>query len=415
MEKHGRGHDRLREYSIELGLRTHRPSAITSSLLQSNVLEKSKSYVGLTRLQKNGQMINTECLSQCSNVPQYGDVTWWDLPVSASADYEQKTKNVRISYSVDQIYGKAKLTDLKTNNYLSSHSQFNNLAAQQSAVDTRFKEHKGPTVKYLDKTSFSDSASAVDITLEAGTKVSSLSEEGLTESRTNKWLSSYGHQHTEQIHHLYSVDVQSKTLATPRTVEHQIANDYQGSHEKPMPLSTSCLMNTNSQNVTEDIRYKTFEEAMRIYPTDESECSEDRLHFTQHNGISQQEIVSDSKGANVNETKNVCHDEADTESAPVGGITMGDNHKLDSKVMQSKDEPPNSKPCFKAIDAWISTQHSEIFSPTIDDSDVEASITPTYGQSSQVRHAEQQTTSAKQTSEVTAKPNLKSTDTDINS
>ena len=95
--------DNFREYSVELGLRTHRPSGFTHSFLPA--AGNTSEAVKYSATHTDGS------LSTCSNTPQCGELgDWWDLPSSSSAaNYEQRTKTVRVSYSLDEIYGKAKV------------------------------------------------------------------------------------------------------------------------------------------------------------------------------------------------------------------------------------------------------------------------------------------------------------------
>ena len=287
------GRDSLREYSVELGLRTHRPSPITSSSSvsfdnNSQLFEDQKSRhffsslegssngrkKGLLDLSQHGhgtRMSNAftvDSLSQCSNQPQLGDLRdWWDLPSHSSAapNYQQKTKNVQISYSADEIYGKA---SLKKPPKSSEYGNNNKSAKQQSN-----KHHADPA------TTFSKSRA----------------------SSNSQLVDYYNHEDPVDTLKSYVDNCAPRNGDLLMQQELSVSNGKSSNMSKPLQNSSydyfqhlerkgtttdkdelfSYLVNNNNTFSTthskydnadqQKVNYRTFEEAMHFYPSDESE------------------------------------------------------------------------------------------------------------------------------------------------
>lgn len=268
----------IREYSVELGLRTHRPSAFSPSY----VPVKDSSLISLSSNHLTGG------LSTCSNTPQCGELgDWWDLPSSSSVNYEQKIKTVRVSYSADEIYGRAQATQpaaavaerRDTNYYAEQRGNSDNdtysgakyQSQQEEIISGNEKQHGQRRFANL-KTRLADRS-----------------------SNANKYtyqgdISTPSSNFVENGHHNNFLSFQHQT-------EHNngITSSEHSSHLPPRHAWESA----SKPNLDLDgITFRTFEEAMKMYPSDDE--SSENSYIDEPSLMSKSELTNERRAYLLN-------------------------------------------------------------------------------------------------------------------
>lgn len=227
LDRHKQHLNRIREYSVELGLRTHRPSALTapksSPHLQSNSPRRynNNNYDNSSKSQYDFY----DTVSECSNLPQCGDEDWWKLPAAPTRlSYEQKTKSVRISYSVNEIYGKAQISDTDAGHIKQSSPR------RKDVYSERYKDIKT--------------------------------------SRANTPPRAYAVEHSNN-NHIQLNETQSEKFGfRDESKDHSWLQDVDRRSFAHPPNDSTAYFHSPPNH---DIKFRTFEEAMRVYPSDDSD------------------------------------------------------------------------------------------------------------------------------------------------
>ena len=246
--------DNFREYSVELGLRTHRPSGFTHSFLPA--AGNTSEAVKYSATHTDGS------LSTCSNTPQCGELgDWWDLPSSSSAaNYEQRTKTVRVSYSLDEIYGKAKVPLTEGIIKQSKQERVDKVPEQiTSTLPSSELQESAPT-------------NAKKETLPKYDK-------SLT-NKTPKYANLRDRLHNHKLNDFDNASI-LPVNATNDSRDHSsngysyssVYDDVQHPH-KHQPRNAWDVNNNYDRDLS-GINFRTFEEAMRMYPSDDEDSSEE--------------------------------------------------------------------------------------------------------------------------------------------
>lgn len=207
LERQQQAKNTLRQYSVELGLRTHRPSALTPDLYLAKTASRST-------------------VSTSSMLPQFGDTEdWWKVPSKSRPNYEQKTRPVQISYSAKEIYGKAQL------------------------------DHPHKNCKQKRSTSAATNSTKIDINQNSWKLWSELDEphpsrQTIQSSATDDFANFNGHD--------------DRRTSRPTRITAWEPDSSAEAHLPWVPHDINL----------EDIKFRTFEEAMRVYPSSDSEVSD---------------------------------------------------------------------------------------------------------------------------------------------
>ncbi|XP_067930635.1 uncharacterized protein [Watersipora subatra] len=294
-----------REYSVELGLRTHRPSAITSSFepfTYTQTCDSDGTHLEAQFVRRNNprnESLHRDTLSQCSNKPQLGDVNhWWELPpCSSNGSYQQRTKNVRISYSSEEIYGKANISQNKKDE---TSKRLANSKHDRFASENYANTSSSPTL----------TQDVEPVINEKSTKFRGDRDSSSSRNRLSKETSLLHSKHvTKQF--IYQQDL-----------------SYDNCHST--------------------IKYRTFEEAMNSYPSDESEDSD-----------SSPDWKSYSNFQTLRYSKNVFNN---------GGICFDTTNASGTQSSSDREKQPKAPAGFDNSDALLRCElsaKSDITKPSI--------------------------------------------------
>lgn len=255
--------DNFREYSVELGLRTHRPSGFSQNFLPAN--DSSRSSHKYPAHQSNGH------LSTCSNTPQCGELgDWWDLPSSSSAaNYEQRTKTVRVSYSLDEIYGRAKVPFSEK---LTKQSQYEKDKGENQ-ITFRLPSPRNLNPSHLENiSSYKEGQNHTSRNRRYANLKDRLDDQ-------KHYQSDFSFDHAATGSAMFSERFDNNVTSLPERPTTSYTNDFPlaDSHTpaKHQPLNAWDSNNNNKGSVLSGVQFRTFEEAMGMYPSDDEDSSED--------------------------------------------------------------------------------------------------------------------------------------------
>ena len=221
----------LRQYSVELGLRTHRPSAVTPTF------EPVRSSIS--------------SISNFSTSPQHGaENNWWALPRSQTANYEQRNKKVNIAYSRIEIYEKANVSVVA--------------GSKQEKLSSR--DLKSPKRETPVCDNFWCSSPASDL----------MNKQDSLNDVTNPTRGNYKQPSAAGMEYFLYASNRYQNSTTSQSNSH-----YKSTHDAEAP----------SKGHNRDMKFCTFEEARRSYPSSESDDDDDVSLI--HYGIDSENSLQD--------------------------------------------------------------------------------------------------------------------------